>query len=207
MDVANSCCNGHGNLNGWSLQAPSVADGTWDTSVVSGEAQCCGCPCSSVPSCIDWWVDAWIWLDAESFNSDHVRSLDDRNEAAADEFQALLWLNIARVEGNNVATDYCWLVVEIGVPEYVVAFLSMLRNEEGLGNTNSTFYLVFLWHFAPCFCPDCLVSNCRKSTLEVLSLVPFQKILQSTFFGYGNSVWANVLRFKFLHVHVTLKFW
>ena len=136
---------------------------------------------------IDEWMLGYDW-DAESFNSDYVRSLDDRNEAAADEFQALLWLNIARVEGNNVATDYCWLVVEIGVPEYVVAFLSMLRNEEGMGNTNSTFYLVFLWHFAPCFCPDCLVSNCRKSTLEVLSLVPFQKIIQSTFFGYGNSV-------------------
>ena len=64
------------------------------------------------------------------------------------------------MEGNDVATDDCWLVaVEIGVPAFVAAFLSTSSNEEGIGNTNSAFSLVFLWRFAPCFRPDSLVFN------------------------------------------------
>ena len=52
-------------------------------------------------------------------------------------------INIARVEGNDVATDDCRLVfVEIGVSEFVLAFVSMPRDEEGMGRTNSTFSLV-----------------------------------------------------------------
>ena len=164
MDVANSCCNGHGNLNGRSSQAPSLLMAReilwWSVERPNVVA---------VVLCQDALIDEWMlgydW-DGESFNSDYIRSLDDRNEAAADEFQALLWLNIARVKGNNVATDYCWLVVEIGVPEYVAAFLLMLRNEEGMGNTNSTFSLVFLWHFTPCFCPDCVMSTLIVAAVE-----------------------------------------
>lgn len=40
-----------------------------------------------------------------SSNCDH--GLCDANEATADELQALPWLTIARVKGNNVATDNC----------------------------------------------------------------------------------------------------
>jgi len=46
-------------------------------------------------------------------NSDCVRGPNVGNEDAADEFQALLWLNVGRVEGIDVGTDVCWLVVEI----------------------------------------------------------------------------------------------
>ena len=99
-------------------------------------------------------------------------------------------INIARVEGNDVATDDCCLVfVEIGVPEFVLAFVSMLRDEEGMGRTNSTFslvtkenvqitkenvqnakeiliYIVFLWYFAPCFRPGAPVFTLIAATDE-----------------------------------------
>lgn len=79
----------------------------------------------------------------------------------------------------------------------------MPRNEEGMGKTNSAFYLVFLWHFAPCFHPDCLVSTLivtsdESSPLMFCPLYHFAQFSRAPLFSYGNSVLANVVRFNVL---------
>ena len=136
-------------------------------------------------------------------------------------------INIARVEGNDVATDDCLVFVEIGVPEFVLAFVSMPRDEEGMGRTNSTFslvtkenvenakeiliYIVFLWPFVPCFRPGALVFTLIAATdesppLMFCPLYHFTNSSRAPSFSVTATVCEQIcLGLKFLHVHVALK--
>ena len=200
MDVVNDCCNFPRYLKGWCWTAPPIAMGTCDTSPVRGKVWCCGC--RSVPWYSNWLVDEW---EARSFNCDCV------------------W---ARIEGNDVESNGCWIAVcemgtvalevapkealEVELEVALVVFMS--RKEEDISREKSTFSLVFLCLFGPCFRPDALVSMLivaadESPPLIFCPLYYVTNLSRTPSFSVTATECEHIcFGLKFLHVQVALKF-
>lgn len=181
----------------------------WDNSVVREKAWFCGCS--------SWLFDAWDVWKAGSFKNDCVRGLLEENVAKADEFQAFLGLKWVRADGNDVKSqnDCCVVLLEIGDPELAlvgIVWVSVPRNEEGVGKTVSTLSLAFLCRFGPCFLPDALVSTLSVVTDESPPLIfcPSYQLVnlsRAPSFSVTATMCEHIcFGLKFLHVHVALKF-